>query len=135
MKEPRPETPATHSFSVAGRLRSFGYAISGIGRMIRGQNNAWIHSVATLLVLAAAAWLGLSRGDWCWIILAIALVWIAEAFNTAIECVADAISKEFHPLVRDAKDIAAGAVLIAAIASAVIGLIIFLPYLERHFAS
>jgi diacylglycerol kinase (ATP) len=67
-------------------------------------------------------------GRWCWIILAISIVWTAEALNTAFEFLADAASPEFHPLVRDAKDVAAGAVLITAGAAAVIGGIVFWPY-------
>jgi diacylglycerol kinase (ATP) len=99
--------------------------------MIRCQHNAWIHVAATLVVLTAAFLLRVSSGDWCWIILAISIVWTAEALNTAFEFLADATSPEFHPLVRDAKNVAAGAVLLTAIAAAVIGAIIFWPYLVR----
>jgi diacylglycerol kinase (ATP) len=99
--------------------------------MIRCQHNAWIHAAATLVVLAAAFLLRVSASDWCWIILAISIVWTAEALNTAFEFLADAASPEFHPLIRDAKDVAAGAVLLTAIAAAVIGAIIFWPYVAR----
>jgi diacylglycerol kinase len=99
--------------------------------MIRCQHNAWIHAAATLVVLTAAFLLRVSSGDWCWIILAISIVWTAEALNTAFEFLADATSPEFHPLVHDAKDVAAGAVLLTAIAAAVIGAIIFWPYVVR----
>jgi diacylglycerol kinase (ATP) len=64
-------------------------------------------------------------------ILAISIVWTAEALNTAFEFLADAASPEFHRLVRDAKDVAAGAVLLTAIAASIIGVIIFWPYLHR----
>jgi diacylglycerol kinase (ATP) len=128
-------TPATNSatrpFQFTGRIRSFGHAVVGILRMIRCQHNAWIHAVATLIVLAAALFFHISAADWCWIILAIAIVWTAEALNTAFEFLADAASPEFQPLVRDAKDVAAGAVLLTAIAASAIGVIIFWPYLER----
>src|ERR1043166_5349524 len=67
----------------------------------------------------------------CWIILAISIVWTAESLNTAFEFLADAASPEFHPLVRDAKDVAAGAVLLTATAAVVIGSIVFWPYVER----
>jgi diacylglycerol kinase (ATP) len=83
--------------------------------MIRCQHNAWIHVAATLLVIGAGLLLRVSLADWCWIILAISIVWTAEALNTAFEFLADAASPEFHPLVRDAKDVAAGAVLITAL--------------------
>lgn len=75
-----------------------------------------------------------SAADWCWIILAISIVWTAEALNTAFEFLADAASPEFHPLVRDAKDVAAGAVLVTAVAAVVIGAIIFWPHVRRLFS-
>jgi diacylglycerol kinase len=125
----RTSNPAPFQFT--GRIRGFRHAIAGILRMIRCQHNAWIHAAATLLVLTAAFLLRVSAGDWCWIILAVSIVWTAEALNTAFEFLADAASPEFHPFVRDAKDVAAGAVLITAIAAAVIGVIIFWPYLTR----
>jgi diacylglycerol kinase (ATP) len=70
-------------------------------------------------------------GDWCWIILAISIVSIGEALNTAFEFLADAASPAFHPLVRNAKDVAAGAVLITALAAAIIGALVFWPYVTR----
>jgi len=99
--------------------------------MIQCQHNAWVHAAATLAVLAAAFFFHVAARDWCWIILAISIVWTAEAFNTALEFLADAASPGFHPLVRDAKDVAAGAVLVAAIASAAIGAIIFWPHIAK----
>jgi diacylglycerol kinase (ATP) len=116
-------------FQFTGRIRSFRYAIVGILRMIRCQHNAWIHLVATVGVVAAGLFFQLSRAEWCWIVLAIAIVWTAEALNTAFEFLADAAAPTFHPIVRDAKDVAAGAVLITAIAAVVIGLIVFWPHL------
>lgn len=101
--------------------------------MIRCQHNAWIHAAATALVIAAGFLFRVSAADWCWIILAISIVWTAEALNTAFEFLADAASPEFHPLVRDAKDVAAGAVLITAVAAATIGAIIFWPHVGRLF--
>ena len=124
----------TKPFQFSGRIRSFRHAIAGVLRMMRCQHNAWIHAAATLVVLAAAFVLRISAADWCWIILAISIVWTAEALNTAFEFLADAASPEFHPLVRDAKNVAAGAVLLTATAAAVIGAIIFWPYLERFFS-
>jgi diacylglycerol kinase (ATP) len=69
----------------------------------------------------------LSTGEWCWIVLAIMSVWTAEALNTAFEFLADVASPEFHPLVQQAKDVAAGAVLLSAIGAAVIGLLVLGP--------
>ena len=118
-------------FRFTGRIRSFRHAIAAILRMNRCQHNAWIHALATLIFLAAALFFHISAADWCWIILAISIVWTAEALNTAFEFLADAASPEFHPLVRDAKDVAAGAVLLTAIAAFIIGVIVFWPYLHR----
>jgi diacylglycerol kinase (ATP) len=121
------QTPS-RPFQFTGRVRSFRYAIVGILRMLRCQHNAWIHLIVTLGVVAAGFVFQLSRGEWCWIVLAIATVWTAEALNTAFEFLADAASPSFHPIVRDAKDVAAGAVLITAIAAAIIGAITFWPH-------
>lgn len=125
---------SSRPFQFTGRLRSFRHAIAGILRMIRCQHNAWIHLAATATVLAAGFLFQVSAADWCWIILAISIVWTAEALNTAFEFLADAASPEFHPLVRDAKDVAAGAVLVTAFAAAVIGAIIFWPHVARLFS-
>jgi diacylglycerol kinase (ATP) len=99
--------------------------------MIRCQHNAWIHAAATVGVLGAGFLCRVSPADWCWIVLAISIVWTAEALNTAFEFLADAASPDFHPLVRDAKDVAAGAVLITAIAATVIGAVVFWPYIVK----
>ena len=120
----------TRSFQFTGRIRSFHYAIAGMIRMVRCQRNAWIHTIATGVVIAAGFFFHLSGSEWCWIVLAASTVWTAEALNTAFEFLADATSPNFHPVVRDAKDVAAGAVLITAIASSVIGAIIFWPHLK-----
>ena len=109
---------------LAGRLRSFADAFAGLRVVVVTQRNTWIHAVATLLVVALGVWLELGRLDWCWLVVAIALVWIAESFNTALESLADASVPEQHPLVRRAKDSAAAAVLLAAIAAAAIGFLV-----------
>ena len=124
-------TSETRPFQFTGRIRSFRHAVAGVLRMIRCQHNAWIHVAATFVVIGAAFFLRISGADWCWIILAISIVWTAEAINTAFEFLADAASPAFHPLVRDAKDVAAGAVLMTTIAAAIIGSIVFWPHLEK----
>lgn len=116
-------------FQFTGRIRSFRHAIAGIARMLRCQHNAWVHLGVTGGVVGAGFFFDLSAQEWCWIILAIAIVWTAEALNTAFEFLADAASPTFHPLVRDAKDVAAGAVLITGIGAAIIGIIIFWSHL------
>lgn len=112
-----------------GRIRSFTYALTGVTTLLREQQNAWVHLLATLLVIGLGMWFSVSATEWSLIIMAIVLVWMSEALNTAIELVCDRVSTEFHPLVKKAKDIAAGAVLVTAVGAAIIGLIIFLPYL------
>ena len=82
-------------------------------------------------VVTAGFFFQISRTEWCWIILAIAMVWTAEALNTAFEFLADVASPEFHPTVRDAKDVAAGAVLVTAVAATIIGGLIFWPHLAK----
>ena len=114
-------------FSVAARLASFGHALRGIGVVIRTEHNAWIHLAATLSVVALGLGLGVGASDWAWLIAASAAVWIAESLNTAIERLADASMPDVDPLVRDAKDAAAAAVLIAAVAATAIGLIVLGP--------
>ncbi|MEN8229968.1 MAG: diacylglycerol kinase family protein [Bacteroidota bacterium] len=115
-------------FSFTGRIRSFKYAGQGIITMIKSQHNAWIHSLATILAIVSGVVFNITKSDWCFIILAIVVVWMAEALNTAFEFLADVASPEFHPLVKNAKDVAAGAVLISAIGSVAVGIIIVGPY-------
>jgi diacylglycerol kinase (ATP) len=79
-------------------------------------------------VISAGLWLNISGNDWRWIILAVGLVWVAEIVNTAFEHLCDVVQPEFHVSVKAAKDVAAGAVLVAAIVAALIGLMVFLPY-------
>lgn len=113
------------------RIKSFTYAIKGIGSFLRKEHNAWIHCTAILMVTTAGFLLGITRTEWLIVILCFALVLAAEAFNTAIERLVDLVSPGFHPIAGDVKDVAAGAVLICAIAAAIVGLIIFLPYFIR----
>lgn len=121
------------AFSFKERLKSFRYAFSGLWVLLKTQHNAWIHVVATLLAIGAGFFFGIRQEEWCFLVIAIGGVWMAEAFNTALEFLADAVHPEKHPLVGQAKDAAAGAVLIAAIASVVIGLLIFGPYALKIF--
>jgi diacylglycerol kinase (ATP) len=96
--------------------------------MIRSQRNAWVHASATVVVCIAGFVFDLSRPEWCWIVLAMVAVWTAEALNTALEFLTDLASPTFHPIAGKAKDVAAGAVLLAAAGSVVIGLIVFGPH-------
>ena len=102
-------------------------------RDARSQHNAWIHAAATLAALTAGVAVGLKASEWCWISLAIVAVWTAEALNTAFEFLTDVASPEFHPLAADAKDVAAGAVLIASIGAVIIAALVFGPHLAACF--
>ena len=117
-------------FSIMARFRSLGCALNGLGFMLRTQHNAWLHAVATLVVVMAGWAADLDARDWRWLVVAIAMVWVAEAFNTAVEYVCDVVSPEFSEAVKRAKDIAAGAVLVCAIAAIAIGVLTFWPYVE-----
>lgn len=110
-------------------IRSFGYALAGVGFTARTQINFWIHLVCLFIVVAVGLLLGLDRADWLWLTLAITAVLMAETFNTAIEQLCDAVSTDHHPGLGRAKDAAAGAVLLTAIGAVVIGLLVFGPRL------
>jgi diacylglycerol kinase len=97
--------------------------------MVWSQPNARIHAVATMAAVLLGLTLRISIAEWCWIVLAIVGVWTAEALNTALELLTDIASPGVHPLAGKAKDVAAGAVLIAAVGSAVIGMLVFGPHL------
>lgn len=103
----------------------------GIWVMLSSQHNARIHAAATGVVVLVGLYFGLTRSEWCWIVIAIVSVWTAEALNTAFEFLTDVASPQFHPIAAKAKDVAAGAVLITAVGSMIIGLLIIGPYVWR----
>jgi diacylglycerol kinase (ATP) len=98
--------------------------------MLRTQHNAWLHAIASIIVISVGFGLRISLADWRWLIVAMAMVWVAETFNTAVEYVCDGVSPGHSIAVKHAKDIAAGAVLICALAAAFIGAFTLLPYLR-----
>ena len=120
--------PEPHTGFWRGRGKSFACALRGIAVLLRTQTNARIHLLATVLVVAAGFLFRISRGEWVPLMFAISIVWIAEAVNTAIEALADRITRENDDAIRRAKDVAAGAVLLAAITAAIIGLLILGPH-------
>jgi diacylglycerol kinase (ATP) len=122
-------------FSLRARAQSFADAVRGIAALLANEANARIHGVASIAAIALGLWLGLTPGEWCWIALAIALVWVAEALNSALETLADAVHPARDPRIGRAKDLAAGAVLVAAIASAVIGALLFGPRLLARLSA
>lgn len=111
------------------RANAFKYAWQGIAYLFRNETHARIHLVAAVLVLITGFMLHISPLEWCCIIICIGGVFMAEAFNTAVEKVADKVTRRHDPLIGIAKDVAAGAVLLFVIASVAVGLIIFLPKL------
>lgn len=108
--------------------KSFGYAFEGILTGIRQERNMRIHCMAVILVTAAGTLFQITAVEWCVCLLLFALVAGLELVNTAVEAVVDLVTEEKKPLEKIAKDTAAGAVLFAAIISAFVGCIIFLPY-------
>ncbi len=122
----------TISSFVRSRVRSFGFAFSGWWYVIRTQRNAWIHAIASLIVVALSAWVRLGPRDWAVIILSIALVWTAEFLNTALEAVVDLASPSQQQLARVGKDVGAAAVLITAATSVLIGLLLLGPPLWQR---
>jgi diacylglycerol kinase (ATP) len=119
----------TDTFSISGRIQSGAHAVNGILEMLRSQHNAWLHAIATLVVVIAGWVLGVTATQWCFLILAIMAVWVAEGLNTAFEFLCDVASPDFHPLIKKCKDVAAGAVLLSALGAVAVGLIVFVPYL------
>ncbi len=107
------------------RVRSFGYACAGVVYLVKTQPHARIHLAASAVVVGAGVALRVTAQEWCWLIAAMGMVWVAEALNTAVELLADAVCPERHPLVGRAKDVAAGAVLVAAGCAAAIGGCVF----------
>jgi diacylglycerol kinase len=116
-------------------IASFRNALSGLGQLLRSQRNARIHLAITLAVIGVSGWLRLSTGDWVLLALAAALVWTAELINSALEAVVDLATKEWQPLARDAKDLGAAAVLVAAVGAAVVGALVLGPPLFRRVFS
>lgn len=116
-----------NKFSLGDRLLSFRHAFRGIFFVIRSQHNFRIHLVFVVLVVLAGFLFSISLSEWLVLMLTIALVLSLEMINSAIEYLVDLVTKEHHPLAGKVKDIAAGAVLVAAIISVIIGLIIFIP--------
>src|SRR5215207_6783293 len=120
---------------ITSRIAAFGHAFRGWGHVLKTQQNAWIHSLIASVVIALGLWLRLTWGDWAILVLTIAIVFTAEFINTAIEAVVDLASPVHHPLAKVGKDVGAGAVLVAALAAALVGLLILGPPLWARIAS
>ena len=118
-------------FSIVRRAESFAHAGRGIAVFLKSTHNAWVQVTAFILVVALAAFFHVTATEWMMLVFAGGFVLASEAFNTAIEIDIDLTSSEYHPYARDTKDVAAGAVLIATITAAIIGLIIFIPHITQ----
>lgn len=116
-------------FSIVKRAKSFTYAGRGIWLVLKTTHNFWIHLVVLFAAIVFGILFRISQNDWMLLVFAAGLVLAAEAINTAIEIDIDFVSPRYHPLARDTKDVAAGAVLIAAITAAIVGAFVFVPYL------
>jgi diacylglycerol kinase (ATP) len=114
-------------FSIKARLKSFVYAWAGIIRFFRTEHNAQIHLAVTIVVVFLSVFLKINKTETVAVVFAIAFVWVTEMVNTSIEKTMDFITQERHPQIKNIKDMAAGAVLIAAIVAVVIGGIVFIP--------
>lgn len=114
-------------------IRGFGYAFKGVSYAVKTQLNFRVHLVCAVIVVGLGYFLRISTAEWLWIILAIGLVLVAEAFNTALELLVDFVSPEYNEKAGHIKDMCAAAVLITAATSLVIGIIIFLPKVVALF--
>jgi diacylglycerol kinase len=113
--------------SSPNRIKSFGYAVAGWLYMLRYQKNTRIMSVFSVLIFVFAFWLQIDLTNWAILILTITAVWMAEFLNAAVEAVVNLATSEFHPMAKVAKDVAAAAVLLGAVASVLVGLLILGP--------
>jgi len=114
-------------FSIRKRIESFGFAFNGLKILIRDEHNSWIHLFAVFCVIIAGVFFKISVSEWISVVFAFGFVIALEIVNSAIENIADFVSPERHEMIKKIKDLAAAAVLLAAITAFIIGLIIFLP--------
>lgn len=123
------EDDSPRIFSVKSRSRSFRFAFEGLYAFFSEQHNAIIHLLMTAVVLIAAIFFRIDRMEIIALAFATGFVWAAELFNTAIEKLADMVSKDFHPQIKFIKDVCAAAVLVAATTALVTGIVVFVPKL------
>ena len=119
----------SQEFSIRARVKSFRFAFDGIASFFVREHNAWLHFMATVAVLTLTFLLGVTKTELLALVLAIGFVWVAEMFNTCIERVMDFVSVQQHPEIKFIKDLASGAVLIAAVTAVAVGAVVFIPKL------
>lgn len=127
MSETGPLPPPSRPGLLRRRAASFGHAFRGVGAALRSELHLRFHAVATAAVLGLGFYVELSLTEWALVALAVAGVWAAELFNTAIETLTNLASPSYHPLAGRAKDVAAGAVLLAALGALAVGGCVFGP--------
>lgn len=117
-----------------GRLiRSFGYAFKGLLKTFREEQNLRVQSLASLLVVILGIYFDISRLEWLALVLAMALVLVAEIANSAVERITDVLKPRINAYVKEIKDIMAAAVLLSSIAAIIVGLFVFWPYPYKLF--
>lgn len=126
MAKPEP-SPRPFPGLVRRRAASFGYAFRGVWAALRTEIHLRFHALATVVVLGLGFYFRLSRLEWALVALAVGLVGSLELVNTAVEAVVNLVSPDYHPLAGRAKDVAAGAVLVGALAALAVGLLVFGP--------
>jgi diacylglycerol kinase (ATP) len=114
-------------FSMKSRLASFRFAFSGIISLLKNEHNSRIHLAAAIFAIIAGIIFKLDIQEWCFLLIIIGMVFIAELLNSALEALADQVEPDINDLIRKAKDYSAGAVLISAIIALITGLLIFIP--------
>ncbi|MBR1542276.1 MAG: diacylglycerol kinase family protein [Bacteroidaceae bacterium] len=119
------------SYDFKKQMKSFTFAWKGIMTCAGHEQNITFHLIAAILVVAAGFFLDISHTEWMVVIICVGMVIAAELFNSAIERLVDLVSPDWNKIAGEVKDIAAGAVLVTAIAAAIVGLIVFVPYLFR----
>lgn len=113
-------------------MSSFGHAFRGLFNFFSTEVHAQFHAIAVCAVGCLGIWLRISPGEWLWLVVAVVMVLVAETFNSALESTCNALTQDYNEHIRQAKDKAAGAVLVSAIGAATIGSIIFIPKLFSH---
>jgi diacylglycerol kinase (ATP) len=119
----------SQGFSIRARVKSFRFAIEGISSFFKREHNAWLHFLATIAVFILAAVVGVTKNELLALVFAIGFVWVAEMFNTCIERMMDFVSVKQDAEIKFIKDLAAGAVLTAAITALAVGAVVFIPKL------
>jgi diacylglycerol kinase len=128
-----PQTPKS-KLTISSQIQSMKYALKGIALFFKSEHHAWMHAVAAIVVITMGFMFGITNSEWIWLVFAIGFVFVAEMLNTAIEYTIDLVSPEFNPKAGAVKDVAAGAVTLAALTALVIGALVFVPHFIKFFA-